>query len=234
MLHCFSMLYVCMSKVMCVLSVSCSNEYEWGVELSMSVSMCVLLSVVSMCVSMYGSMYMRESESVSRYMSMMSGFVSGMLLLCGCEDMWLLFVGWECIGIMSVGLIGYYNDKSESMRSSSKALMYNRIGDCMLMKCNYDMRMMSVYVKKGIGLSNMLLLLYGLLSGMLLYYGYYGLYVQYGVSDIGYSIGSKYVMISVMMSGGVKLAMYPVNVWLSKVHVESPTVGSVLLAGSIV
>jgi NADH:ubiquinone oxidoreductase subunit 4 (subunit M) len=77
----------------------------------------------------------------------------------------------------------------------------------------------------------MLLLLYGLLSGMLLYYGYYGLYVQYGVSDIGYSIGSKYVMISVMMSGGVKLAMYPVNVWLSKVHVESPTVGSVLLAG---
>ena len=80
----------------------------------------------------------------------------------------------------------------------------------------------------------MLLLLYGLLSGMLLYYGYYGLYVQYGVSDIGYSIGSKYGLISVMMSGGVKLAMYPVNVWLSKVHVESRIQVAYFCSGTLI
>lgn len=112
--------------------------------------------------------------------------------------------------------------------------------DMVSVLCSYEMQnvpimcwMSVVCVKRGIGLSSMLLLIYGMMSGVLLYYGYDGLYVQYGVSSIGYLIVvcRKYVMMCVMMSGGVKLAMYPVNVWLSKVHVESPTIGSVLLAG---
>jgi NADH:ubiquinone oxidoreductase subunit 4 (subunit M) len=35
----------------------------------------------------------------------------------------------------------------------------------------------------------------------------------------------------VMVSGSVKVALYPLHVWLGKVHGECSTVGSVLLAG---
>jgi NADH:ubiquinone oxidoreductase subunit 4 (subunit M) len=72
----------------------------------------------------------------------------------------------------------------------------------------------SVSGVKGVLYATVLLVVYGLVSGMFLLIG-----VSYG---IGWLIGG---------AAGVKLALAPLHVWLGKVHVECSTLGSVLLAG---
>jgi NADH:ubiquinone oxidoreductase subunit 4 (subunit M) len=102
-------------------------------------------------------------------------------------------------------------------------------------------------VKKGIGISNILLVLYNLLSGLLLYTSLYTIYsynhtyllskhilVLYLAShynNVSDNQSLTYSVLCILLSGFIKLAVYPFHIWLGKVHVEAPTVGSILLAG---
>jgi len=44
----------------------------------------------------------------------------------------MLFIGWELIGIISLLLINYYNNRIEATKAGLKAVVYNRIGDVFL------------------------------------------------------------------------------------------------------
>ena len=88
------------------------------------------------------------------------------------------------------------------------------------------------YSSKGVLLSLLLLLVYGTVSGVLLWIGA-AYYLSTGVSTVG-SLGGVHHTSAVILwiiAAAVKVALVPVHVWLGKVHVESSTVGSVLLAG---
>lgn len=88
------------------------------------------------------------------------------------------------------------------------------------------------YVTKGTLLSLLLLLVYGVVSGTLLWCGTSigvgsGLYTVASVGAMQHGVGSW----CLALAAAVKVALVPTHVWLGKVHVESSTVGSVLLAG---
>jgi NADH-quinone oxidoreductase subunit M len=76
------------------------------------------------------------------------------------------------------------------------------------------------------------------LSGIVLYLGYYKLYDWSGTSNIYVAKAClvddwecNVALWLIFMSGGIKVSLIPFHIWLSKVHVEASTVGSVLLAG---
>jgi NADH-quinone oxidoreductase subunit M len=92
--------------------------------------------------------------------------------------------------------------------------------------------------RKGVGQAIVLLLWYGILSGIVLYLGYYKLYDWSGTSNIYVAKAClvddwecNVALWLIFMSGGIKVSLIPFHIWLSKVHVEASTVGSVLLAG---
>ena len=45
----------------------------------------------------------------------------------------VLFFGWEVVGLCSYLLISFWKEKQESVKSSFKALLYNKVGDIILL-----------------------------------------------------------------------------------------------------
>ena len=45
----------------------------------------------------------------------------------------VLFFGWEGVGLCSYLLISFWKEKQESVKSSFKALLYNKVGDIILL-----------------------------------------------------------------------------------------------------
>jgi len=94
---------------------------------------------------------------------------------------------------------------------------------------------------KGNNQAIIFLLWYSLLSGLFLYLGYYNLYSNFmtnniyllkeNLQDISSIKSVYYGLILIFLSGSIKVALVPFHIWLSKVHVEASTIGSVLLAG---
>ena len=45
----------------------------------------------------------------------------------------LVFFGWEVVGLCSYLLISFWKERQESIKSSFKALVYNKLGDIILL-----------------------------------------------------------------------------------------------------
>ena len=45
----------------------------------------------------------------------------------------LLFFGWELVGLCSYLLISFWKERQQSVKSSFKALVYNKFGDLILL-----------------------------------------------------------------------------------------------------
>ena len=45
----------------------------------------------------------------------------------------LLFFGWELVGLCSYLLISFWKERQQSVKSSFKALVYNKVGDIILL-----------------------------------------------------------------------------------------------------
>jgi NADH:ubiquinone oxidoreductase subunit 4 (subunit M) len=118
-------------------------------------------------------------------------------------------------------------------------MMFSRYG--ILGNINNSGITMSLSHSKGLGQAMYLLIWYGLVSGAMLYIGWYKLYGVFGTTSL-FELSSLLWQVSelsndailgctlVFLSGAVKLSLCPFHVWLGKVHVECSTVGSVLLA----
>ena len=45
----------------------------------------------------------------------------------------LVFFGWELVGLCSYLLISFWKERQESVKSGFKALLYNKVGDIVLL-----------------------------------------------------------------------------------------------------
>jgi proton-translocating NADH-quinone oxidoreductase chain L len=95
----------------------------------------MLLTVtgVSFAVHMYASDYMRTDPHQNLFLSYLSLFTGFMLVLVAADNLVLMLVGWEGIGVCSYLLIGYYSHRLSAVKSAQKAILVNRVSDGMLM-----------------------------------------------------------------------------------------------------
>jgi NADH:ubiquinone oxidoreductase subunit 5 (subunit L)/multisubunit Na+/H+ antiporter MnhA subunit len=136
----YNIIFVCIDKNSSVYSISYDfiSLYNYNLCLSLDISVylsiiIILLINVSFVINLYIVRYLYCDKNIVRFVSNMMLFTFSMMLLILSNDMITLFIGWEMIGITSLILISYYNNRIESVRSGLKAIMYNRLGDVSLM-----------------------------------------------------------------------------------------------------
>jgi NADH-quinone oxidoreductase subunit L len=96
---------------------------------ALSIIMCLVVSGVGFLIHVYSAGYMAHEDGFARYFIYLNLFVFMMLTLVTANNILLMFVGWEGVGLCSYLLIGYYYKKDSAANAGKKAFIVNRIGD---------------------------------------------------------------------------------------------------------
>jgi NADH-quinone oxidoreductase subunit L len=80
-------------------------------------------------ICLYASEYMSGDKGYSRFFAAFALFVVSMSCLVLGDNLVMLYLGWEGVGLCSYMLIGYYYKKPEAVNAAKKAFIVNRIGD---------------------------------------------------------------------------------------------------------
>lgn len=91
--------------------------------------MLIVVTWVSTVVHIYSFGYMREDPHLPRFMSYLSFFTWMMLILVMADNLLVLFLGWEGVGLASYLLISFWWTRIQAAKSALKAIIMNRIGD---------------------------------------------------------------------------------------------------------
>jgi NADH-quinone oxidoreductase subunit L len=91
--------------------------------------MVLLVTGVGSLIHIYSIGYMHGDKRVASYFAYLNLFVTMMLFLVMANNMLLLFLGWEGVGLCSFLLIGYWFERDVANNAAVKAFVVNRIGD---------------------------------------------------------------------------------------------------------
>jgi NADH-quinone oxidoreductase subunit L len=91
--------------------------------------MALVVSGVSFLIHIYSLGYMAHDEGFQRFFAYLNLFVFFMLTLVLGENLVLLFVGWEGVGLCSYLLISFWFGEEANAIAGKKAFIVNRIGD---------------------------------------------------------------------------------------------------------
>lgn len=94
-----------------------------------SAIMVLVVTGVGTLIHLFSVGYMSHDERPSKYFAYLNLFLFNMLLLILGENLLLMFVGWEGVGLCSYLLIGFWFSDSEKAAAGMKAFVTNRIGD---------------------------------------------------------------------------------------------------------
>ncbi len=95
----------------------------------LSIVMILIVTFVSFLIHVYSIGYMWEDGSFSRFFSYLNLFTAMMLILVIGDNLLLMFVGWEGVGLCSFLLIGYWYKEITNAEAGMKAFIVNRVGD---------------------------------------------------------------------------------------------------------
>ncbi len=96
----------------------------------------VMLVMVPLAVTMifiYSIGYMANDPRQARFFSLIALFASGMLTLVVADNLLLLFIGWEIMGLCSYMLIGFWFEKESAYKAAIKAFMTTRVADVIML-----------------------------------------------------------------------------------------------------
>ena len=101
----------------------------------LSALMILVVTGIGFLIHVYSTAYMIEEESYeyARYFAYLNLFAAFMLLLVLGDNFFVLFVGWEGVGLCSYLLIGFWYKNQFAADAGKKAFIVNRIGDVAFM-----------------------------------------------------------------------------------------------------
>src|SRR5712664_2158935 len=95
----------------------------------LSGAMVLVITGVGALIHLYSTAYMEHDPGYWRYFAYLNLFVAMMLILVLADNLALLFVGWEGVGLCSYLLIGFWYEDPAKAWAGRKAFVVNRIGD---------------------------------------------------------------------------------------------------------
>ncbi|MBQ1123410.1 NADH-quinone oxidoreductase subunit L [Streptomyces sp. B15] len=94
-----------------------------------AVLVAVLVGLVATCVQLYSIGYLRDDPRYASYAALVSLFTAAMFLVVYSDDLIVLLVGWEVMGICSYFLVGHYWETPAARAASLKAFLVTKLGD---------------------------------------------------------------------------------------------------------
>ncbi len=91
--------------------------------------MMLVITGVGFLIHLYASSYMENDKAYWRFFAYLNLFVFSMLVLVLGDNLPVLFVGWEGVGLCSYLLIGFWYQHAPNAAAGKKAFVANRIGD---------------------------------------------------------------------------------------------------------
>ena len=174
----------------------------------------IMLAVVcgiGFLITIFAAGYMKGETGYFRFFAYLGLFIFMMTNLVMGENLIMLYLGWEGVGLCSYLLIGYYYERPAAREAAKKAFLVNRVGDF------------------GFSLGIMLcFLLYGTVS----YFGN-GAGTNTGLLELATDPTnvhrwSKLIPFLLMLGAFGKSAQFPLYVWLPDA-MEGPTPVSALI-----
>jgi NADH-quinone oxidoreductase subunit L len=95
----------------------------------LSLVFCFVITFVGALIHLYSIEFMKDDESFARFFSYMNLFVASMLILVLADNLLLLYLGWEGVGLCSYLLIGFWYKEPANGSAAKKAFLITRIGD---------------------------------------------------------------------------------------------------------
>ena len=94
-----------------------------------SAVMILIITGVGALIHIFSIGYMAHDERPAKYFAYLNFFIFNMLLLVLGENLLVMFVGWEGVGLCSYLLIGFWFQDADKAAAGMKAFITNRIGD---------------------------------------------------------------------------------------------------------
>ncbi|HEY3269286.1 MAG TPA: NADH-quinone oxidoreductase subunit L [Armatimonadota bacterium] len=95
----------------------------------LSLVMIVVVTFVAALIHLYSVEFMAGDESFRRFFAYMNLFVASMLVLVLADNLLLLYLGWEGVGLCSYLLIGFWYKDPVNVAAANKAFIVTRVGD---------------------------------------------------------------------------------------------------------
>ena len=95
----------------------------------LSLIMTLVVAFVSFLIHLYSTEFMIDDDGYSRFFAYMNLFVASMLTLLLANNLLLLYLGWEGVGLCSYLLIGFWYRDPANGAAGRKAFVVTRIGD---------------------------------------------------------------------------------------------------------
>ena len=111
-----------------------ATTFRMGVMVDpLTAYMLLMVPLTCLLIFIYSLGYMRDDPHNSRFFAYISLFAGAMLTLVLADNLLMLFVGWEVMGLCSYLLIGFWFHKKSAMQAGVKAFMTTRVADMLML-----------------------------------------------------------------------------------------------------
>jgi NADH-quinone oxidoreductase subunit L len=93
-----------------------------------AVMLCVI-TCIGFLIIVFAAGYMKGEEGYWRFFAYLGLFIFAMTILVMGDNLVMLYLGWEGVGLCSYLLIGYYYERPAAREAAKKAFLVNRVGD---------------------------------------------------------------------------------------------------------
>src|SRR6478672_8499892 len=93
-----------------------------------AVMLCIVTGI-GFLITVFSAGYMRGEAGYFRFFAYLGLFIFMMTILVMGNNLVMLYLGWEGVGLCSYLLIGYYYEKPAAREAAKKAFLVNRVGD---------------------------------------------------------------------------------------------------------
>ncbi len=96
---------------------------------SLSLVFIFVITFVGFLIHVYSTEFMAEDEGFARFFAYLNLFVASMLILVLADNLVLMYLGWEGVGLCSYLLIGFWYEEKKNGDAARKAFIVTRVGD---------------------------------------------------------------------------------------------------------